>query len=170
MWSVLSALFPSAVNRNLVSTYEPHINTVNFSCLKFPVTLSQIREFERLNTGFTVNVYVYTKDRDVMPVYLTKHTARSKHIDLLLLKNGDINHYVWIKNMPRLVCSRTQHNGKTDVCCHCCHPYTTEVAFERHFPDCSQHMRQKLQFPDDPHIKFKDFKKTEAHSPFCYLL
>jgi hypothetical protein len=139
MWSVLSALFPSAVNHSRVCNYKPHINKVDFSGLKFPVTLPQIREFERQNTGFTLNVYVYTKDRDVMPAYLTKHTARPKHIDLLLLKNDNVSHFVWIKNMSRLVNSRTQHKGSTYVCPHCCHPWTSSVAFERHFPNCSQH-------------------------------
>ena len=69
-------------------------NRVDFSSLKYPVTLSQIREFERLNTGFTVNVYVHCNDEDIIPVYLTKQMTRPKHIDLMLLKNYENSHFV----------------------------------------------------------------------------
>ena len=57
-WAVLSALFfpPTGKNAERVSNYKPFTNRIDFSSLKYPVTLSQIREFERLNTGFTVNV------------------------------------------------------------------------------------------------------------------
>jgi hypothetical protein len=161
-WAVLSALYPITTFQHSyrVSKYESHKNDAEFSSLKYPVTLPQIREFERRNSGFTVNVYVHCENNDIIPVYLTKHQTRPKHIDLLLLKNNENSHYVWIKDMSRLVNSRTQHKGRTYVCPHCVFPFTCKQSFDNHFPDCSKHMRQKYKFPEDPIIQYKDFQKT----------
>ena len=126
MWSILSALFPPSNHNhhsNRVSNFESHVNKLDFSSIKFPVTLPQFREFERLNVGFTVNVHFSSKN-DIVPVYLSKHRTRPKQIELLLLKQNDNNHYVWIKDISRLVNTRTQHKGRTYVCPHCVFPFT----------------------------------------------
>jgi hypothetical protein len=111
-WAILSALFPE-MNANRVTKYEQHVNKLNWTGLKFSASLPQIRLFERLNTCLTVNVYVYKENNgDVIPVYITKHTAREKHVDLLLLQNAENSHYVWIKNMSALVCHRSKNTRK----------------------------------------------------------
>jgi len=49
--------------------------------------------------------------------------------------------------MSRLVAHRTKRSGETFVCNHCSHHFTTEKAFDRHFPHCSIHARQMIKFP-----------------------
>jgi hypothetical protein len=44
-WAILSALFPSTENVNDVSKYVPYVNKVNWSGLRFPVTVNQVRLF-----------------------------------------------------------------------------------------------------------------------------
>jgi hypothetical protein len=92
MWSILSCLKPTSHHPEHISKYIPFTKAADFTSLKYPVTLTQIREFERLNTDLTVNVYVHSKDNDIIPVYLTKHKARPKHIDLLLLIDNEKSH------------------------------------------------------------------------------
>ena len=171
LWSVLAGLFPPSerYRNNRVSSYASYIDQVDTSSLKYPVSLPQIREFERLNPGFTINVYLYV-DPDFIPVYLTKHTGRPKHIDLLLLKENDEHHYVLIKNMSRLISSRSAHQSRSFICAHCSQTFRTQIAFERHFPDCSKHMPKKIQFPDEEHqiVKFKDQSKQQAHPFMSY--
>ena len=70
-WAVLAGLYPAKDHVNRISNYRPHENKVDWSMLKFPVSLRHIRQFERVNTEFTVNVYSY-EDKDVIPVYVTK--------------------------------------------------------------------------------------------------
>jgi hypothetical protein len=174
-WAILSALFPVDDNAYRVTKYEQHVNKLNWSGLKFPVSLPQIRLFERQNTCLTVNVYVYKEDNgDVIPVYITKHTAREKHVDLLLFQNAENSHYVWIKNMSALVHHRTKAKAKTYVCPHCVRPFSTENAFNRHFPDCSKHCRQKIVFPgeddekEDKFLTWKSYNKTEMSEFIIY--
>jgi hypothetical protein len=131
-WAVLSALFP-VVNRNyVVSNYVGFINHLNWTGIRFPVTLPQIRLFERNNPSIRINVYVYEeKGKEVIPVYTSKFTDREKQVNLLLLKDGDRSHYVWIKNMSALVRHRTNNHSYVYVCPHCIHPFTSELVFQQ---------------------------------------
>ena len=60
-----------------------------------------------------------------------------------------------------------KHTRTSYTCCHCTQVFSRVKAFERHFPDCSKHLRQKIRFPDDENdiVRFKDFQNQEAH-PF----
>ncbi len=163
-WAILSALYPATDNADRVCKYKKYVNNVNWDGLRFPVTLAQIRLFERNNVDITVNVYVYEeKTRDVIPVYITKCNIRRQHIDLLLVTNEQTSHYMWIKSMSALVSHRTKHKGKVYVCPHCIHPFKENDAFDRHFPDCTQHKRQKIILPEeDENVLFwKSKNKTE---------
>jgi hypothetical protein len=71
---------------NRVSQYVRYINEVNWDGLKFPVSLHS-RMFERSNSTSSINVYFHQEETDdVIPVYLTKYSLCTNHIDLLLLK------------------------------------------------------------------------------------
>jgi len=114
-WAVLSALYPVQFREHpqRLSKYKQHKSSLNWDGLTFPVSLLQVRQFERNNVGLTINVYTYkpADDKDtahnIIPVCITKHTQRAKHIDLLLLQDGEKSHYVWIEKMSRLIAFRS---------------------------------------------------------------
>jgi hypothetical protein len=113
-------------------------------------------------------VYVNKEgDGDVIPMYITKHTAREKHVDLLLLQNDENFHYVFFKNLSALFHHRTRGKAKTHVCSHYVRPFKSEDAFNRHFPDCSKHCCQKIvclgedDEMDDKFLTWKFDNKTE---------
>ena len=173
-WAVLSALYQATSNGDRINVYIPHVEKVNWNGIRFPVQLNQIRQFERNNLCCTVNVYKYVdtdivkkKPFQVIPVYITRHEARLKHIDLLLLTNEVTSHFVWIKSMSRLISSRIKKNNRTFVCPHCIHPFKSEEYFVNHFPDCSKHIHQKIVYPtgDDTRLFWKARSKTELY-PF----
>ena len=60
-WAISSALYPVNFRDNpaRVSKYKKHLSGINCEGLTSPVSLPQIRKFERNNVGFTVNVYKY---------------------------------------------------------------------------------------------------------------
>ena len=147
-WAVLSAVYPADNNVNKVSKYAPFVDRLNWDGLRFPVELTQIRQFERNNVHIRINVYTYKDDeRDIIPVYISKFGTREKQVDLLLLKENDRSHYVWIKSMSRLVHARSKTHHTNFVCPHCIHPFISKNAFENHLPDCSRHKRQAVKFP-----------------------
>jgi len=119
-WAMLSALYKPTGHVDDVSAYDIHVNKLNFSGLRFPMSLSQIRQFERQNKKVSVNVYLYKPPivvdpndedsvfaheayvnsaallaaHDIVPCYLSKFNRRKNHVDLLLLKEGSDCHYV----------------------------------------------------------------------------
>jgi hypothetical protein len=172
-YAILSAMFPAHKNSERMSKYTPHIDKVNWSGLTYPVKLPTIRQFERNNLNLTVNVYKYieptnTENEEVVPIYITKHSHRDIHINLLLISNDATSHYVWIKNMSSLLAGRTKGHHITFVCPHCIHPFTNEHAFDNHFDDCSKHIHQKILYPSDEEkfLFWKSRSKTELYK-FC---
>lgn len=61
-YAVLSALYPPKTHSNRVSSYEPYMNSLDFTNIKFPVELKQITKFEDQNPTIAINVYMYEKE------------------------------------------------------------------------------------------------------------
>jgi len=71
------------------------------------MTLTQIKKFENLN-DISINVYRIEKKKEfsILPLRLAD-TKRDKHVNLLyVLNDDDVEHFVWIKNLFRLVSSQ----------------------------------------------------------------
>ena len=80
------------------------INSFRFdwSGIEFPVSIKTIGRFENQNPH-TINVYGYNEDDDeIYPLRISKKQA--PEINLLFISNDEKNHYVWIKNIAKLLC------------------------------------------------------------------
>lgn len=76
-------------------------NTViNFKNLEFPISLNNIRKFEKMNTNISINVFGYENDVVCGPYYLTK-MEKETHINLILLTEDSKSHYVLITDISR---------------------------------------------------------------------
>ncbi|XP_067210226.1 uncharacterized protein [Linepithema humile] len=112
-WAVV-ALHPAEKYSERVSQY-PHYSTVlNLCGIEFPMTLPQISKFEKLNTT-TVNVFTI-EGRSIIPLRLTDD-KKEKHVNLLYVPGNNEAHFVYIKDLSRLVSSQlSKRNGKKYVC------------------------------------------------------
>ncbi|XP_071640905.1 uncharacterized protein [Temnothorax longispinosus] len=120
-WSVVAALHPTERHSERESSY-PHYSTVlNVRDIEFPMTLSQIKKFERLN-NISVNVYTIEgkKTSNVLPIRLTDRTSVKKHVNLLYVpdpRDNNVGHFAWIKHLSRLVSSQlSKHHGQKYIC------------------------------------------------------
>jgi len=68
------------------------------------MTLNQIKKFENIN-DISINVYCIEKQKElsILPIQLIEKKT-DKHVNLLYVQN-DVGHFVWIKNLSRLVSS-----------------------------------------------------------------
>src|SRR5277367_4027974 len=57
-WAILAALYPAKNNPQRVSNYIKHENKINMGSIPFPVKISDIKKFEKLNK-ISVNVFSY---------------------------------------------------------------------------------------------------------------
>ena len=113
-WAVVAALHPAEKYPERVSQY-PHYSTVlNICGIEFPMTLPQISKFEKLNT-ISVNVFT-TEGRSIVPLRLTDD-KQEKHVNLLYVSRNNEAHFVYIKDLSRLVSSQlSKRNGKKYIC------------------------------------------------------
>lgn len=156
VWSVLSALLNKRTkkkpikNPQRVSYYKHMIHELDLTDIVYPVSLDQIKIFEKNNPTISINVYMYEKEKNpdtgeyqkvIVPVRLTKQ-IKEDHINLLLLysseeafeqknfvdlidKNTCNTHYCWIKNLSKLINSDlTKHKSKIYVCDRYLHFFT----------------------------------------------
>jgi len=119
-WSVVAALHSSS-NTNRELSY-PHYTVLNLKDIRqkhqFPMTLNQIKKFENLN-NISINVYEKQKEMTILPLRLTD-MKRDKHVNLLYVQdpqNNNAGHFVWIKNLSRLVSSQFSKNERKKYFC-----------------------------------------------------
>ena len=167
-WSLLSARHPVKKNAQRVSKYFGFAKELNFTGVDFPTPLGQIPQVERLN-GLAINVFGYSKQAGIHPLYLTKDHNREP-INLLLItkvEDGKTNaHYCWIKNFDRLCSAENKHNGETFFFLRCITPHSSERTLQDHMiycrgvdaPPCHAVFPKLNEDRSPPTIKFKNIQ------------
>ena len=135
--SVLAALHPGVHDPNRLSNYVDYENSLDISGLTFPLAVKDVPKFERQNPTISVNVLCRGDEGGFVPLHVSKEQGRPHHVNLFLVEGEDENkHYVWVKNLSRLVRGRTKHHSQTFVCNHCLHPFRDKEIHDRHIPHC----------------------------------
>ena len=84
--------------------YRDHFHELDYAGFHMPMSLEDIRKFEKRN-NLTINIYKLTEEKDrVLPLQISKFCQSfDKIINLLLLEENGNSHYTWIKNFDRLL-------------------------------------------------------------------
>ena len=122
--------------------------------LTFPAPLKQDRTFERNNADLRINADVHDHGQ-IIPVFITRQPrSRLRHIDLLLITEGDRTHHGHIKHITRLIQDRANYNCTAYVCPLCVRPFYSEIAFKNHWSQCGIREPTIARLPDRGTIKF----------------
>ncbi len=89
-WAILSALYQAKDHSDRVNNYECHRTKLNVNNILFPVKISDISKFEKLN-NININVYGYDGINKVYPLYITEN--KYEQVIYLLLINKDENNH-----------------------------------------------------------------------------
>ncbi|XP_026673634.1 uncharacterized protein LOC113464969 [Ceratina calcarata] len=165
-WAVVAALYPVARHTERPSSY-PHYNTVlNFGNIEFPISLNQIRLFERLN-DVSINVYGIENHHMIAPLYLTSE-KKNRHANLLYVENHQNStipgHFACIKNLSRLVSSQlSKKKSKKFICDRCLHYFCSSQKLETHTIRCKQMNDCAIVLPneEDKWLKFQNYFRKE---------
>ena len=87
-----------------------------------------------------INEFRYDERTGIIPFYLNEIDPQNA-INMLLigdLEEGEIGHYVLIRNFNKLNSKISKHNGEKHFCLRCLHGYTTREILEKHLEDCRQ--------------------------------
>ena len=153
LWAILSA--EKNIHRrdqpHRVSHYTEFEDTLNMDGIPTPVPITSIPRFERLNNR-SVNVYVLRwnrslKKHDVDPVYISD-VKQPQHVNLLYISNEKgQSHYVWIKDMSRLLHGQTTQNRvKHFICDRCLHGCISQRSLDKHTEKCQEYRAQRTVF------------------------
>ena len=126
LWSVLAALHPIPTNPCRPSNYESFKKELNITNLKFPLAVTDVIKFEKLNVAISVNVFAFEgRSSYIYPIYVTSFKDHQHHVNLLLIVNDKTgkSHYTLIRNMSRLLGDSTQHEHVTYYCDYCLHGF-----------------------------------------------
>jgi len=152
-WAVLSALYPASSHADRLENYLPYENIINCSSLTFPVHPKHFSIFERDDPTIALHCLTYDAiSKNCTILYLSQFMHERVHkIRLLLLDSPhryDNRHYVWIKNLSRLVASCYTKEHAHFVCLSCLHPFTKQSTLEKHELQCLMHKPQQCVYPD----------------------
>ncbi|XP_051157441.1 uncharacterized protein LOC127279246 [Leptopilina boulardi] len=183
-WSILSALYQVENHSDRVAKYRPYEHELDFTGIEFPVALKDVSKFEALN-NISVNIYGLVKRDEkftVAPLHLSKQ-KKVTHVNLLRIEDHYIDenldddvednkesiisfnyHYVWIKDLSKLVSSQlSKHNGKKYICDRCLHYFRDEVKLSEHEENCRKMNETRIVLPEPGKnfVEFKNFQNKE---------
>ena len=169
LWSVLRGLNPKNKDAEKIDKdLKSKENTLNMEGIEYPVSLKDIKRFEKQNPDISVSVLGYSKDEKIYPLRISKKENKRKHnIVLLLIKDGDNSHYCLAKNLSALLSSQVnKHKSKLYFCLNCLNGFDTMEKLEKHKEYCDEEESIKINMPKpDTFIKFKNFLYSER-APF----
>ena len=82
-WAILSALYPTDVHGERMSNYKKYLNTLDFTGITFPMQVTSIKRFQKLNPGIAVNVFGWNDG--LYPLHIYEGEPRANYIELLLI-------------------------------------------------------------------------------------
>ena len=125
-----------------------------------PMGFHDIHQFEIMN-DVQVNVFQFSKG-DLLPMYLSNNRNIEPTIDLPLLFNEDVHHYVLINNLIKLVCTvkEKQFTNRLRLCRKCFAFSHSEEHHQVHDDACRNHAPATIKMPGDDKnsFRFKNFK------------
>ena len=169
LWSVLRGLNPKGRDAEKIDKdLKSKENTLNMEGIEYPVSLKNIKRFEKQNLEISISVLGYSKDEKIYPLRISKKENKRKHnIVLLLIKDGDNSHYCLAKNLSALLSSQVnKRKSKLYFCLNCLNGFDTMEKLEKHKEYCDEEKSIKINMPKpDTFIKFKNHLYSEK-APF----
>ena len=166
-WCVTRALNPVADNAHRVTKLlREQAKNLDWSGLKFPLAVKNIHRFERLNPGLVVNVYIYEGEVDLLrkikPLRVrTDVESNNQRIHLLLICDGEKQHYCLIKDLSRLVSNDlSKRKNKKFICERCLNYFGSQKVLDVHIELCQEHEAVREKLPEaGTFLSFQNYHK-----------
>jgi hypothetical protein len=147
--------------------YEKANEIIEPEGITYPINImNDIPKFEKLN-NIKINVFTFD-DSKVNVLYNTRDRSSRTIIDLLLIKEGDKQHFLLIKDFARLMRTKEHTHGKGYYCRYCLNAcFKSNEELENHITDCIRYepVRAVLPTEEDNKMVFKGQQNTFKH-PF----
>ena len=147
-WSVTRSLNPVDFHpERITKELKDQSERLDWSGLKFPVKLDHIVIFEKFNPSISINVFGF-EDRVVYPLRLSK-SKNEQTINLLLISDGEKQHYCLIKSLSRLLSSQVSgHKESNSFCLNCLNHFPNEEKLKIHEEYCLKNQAIRIEMPE----------------------
>ena len=140
----------------------------DFKDIKLPVEIKDIHKIKKKNF-IGISVFGY-KNKENHPIYVSKQCCEQKHIDPLLIGEGEDNPSVLIKGFNTFMYDHSLHCRRKHFYRYCLLVFLTEEILKHHIKDCFKiNGKQRIIIhKKGNYVKFKNFKR-KIKSPFLIL-
>jgi hypothetical protein len=177
LWALLANKYYDTIknnDKNELYNYRKYENEIKIpDDLKYPIDIqTDVRKIEKLN-DIKINVFRYNDDDVNFKTLLTVYNTTKRHhnvCNLLLLKEGEKEHLVWIKDINKLL--RTDTHCRRFWCSQCLNcSFESQEKLDKHQNICFNHeaIHAILPTTDDNIVKFKNFNNKFKHPFSCFL-
>ena len=144
--------------QRIKKTDKTFISQLDYSSIEFPVTFKQINKIEKQN-NICINLFGY-EEKQKFPIFISKEKF-TDHIELLLITEGENNHYVLIKDFNKFMFNQTKHEHRKHFCMHCLQCFSREDVLTEHKNNCiSINGKQAIKMPEKgDKVYFKNHHK-----------
>jgi hypothetical protein len=176
VWSIASALHYDEIthkDKNQVYCYRHYEDEIKLpDGIVFPINVDKdIPKIEKLN-NLKINIFVLDENNEARVKYNTCERDRNKKvIDLLLLEKDSKCHFVWVRDLAKLVL-HTANRAKSYFCNHCLKAsFDTAEKLERHYEICFKHEAVQCVLPEPGKniLKFQNYGNMFPH-PFSIFM
>ena len=102
--------------------------TLDYRGINFPM---KARDYEIIEERFNINVNVFGYENRVFSLYVSKK-SNEQVLNVLLINNEEKSHYVFIKDVNRLIYLKTKHKDRKNICMSCLQNFTTKGILSNH--------------------------------------
>ena len=158
-WCHIRHLNPQERNPHRIKkSDEIMVQELNYQGVEFPVATKHYGKIEEQNS-INVSVFGY-EDKQFYPLYVSKQN-NEKVLNLLLITEGEKQHYVLIKDFNRMMYHKTKHRERKHFCMHCLQCFSTEEILTKHKSNCMViNGEQALRMPKEGSmVQFQNYHK-----------
>ena len=128
-WCHIRFINPQNKDANRVKNQDKEIaKTLDYRGINFPM---KARDYEIVEERFNINVNVFGYGKRVFPLYVSKK-SNEQVLNVLLISNEEISHYVFIKDFNRLMFSKTKHKDRKHFCMSGLQNFTNKEILNNH--------------------------------------
>ena len=144
--------------QRIKKTDKIFICQLDYSSIEFPVTVKQINKIEKQN-NICINLFGY-EEKQPFPIYISKEKFID-HMELLLITEGENEHYILIKDFNKFMFNQTKHEHRKHFCMYCLHCFSREDVLTEHKNNCiSINGKQAIKMPEKgDKVYFKNHHK-----------
>ena len=155
-WAVIAAMKWREIvdHPERISKLRRYEDDFDWDGIKFPASFRDIKRFESRNE-ITINTLAFEKKK----VYICRKGKEYDRVTNLMLITGQNNkHYVAIKSLSRLLCSRNSKNEKAqNFCINCLQGFNEKKSRDEHLVYCRNNEAVRIEMPNSkPIVQYSD--------------